>query len=331
MPVVSCPACGAKVRAPEGMVGRTGKCPACHTPFRIPSNSEVSIVRSNFDAPVAAQELAVSASAPAVPVHNPERPLSTKPGVPARTPVTQVSSIAAPTRAAPANQGQAAPVGISSRPPGPAPRYRSPSSPTEPIVVPVSPPVATRAPAAQSETKACPYCGEQILNVAKKCKHCGEMLDETLRTERDRRLDLPLDAALNLPVPVRPAVISLPQTQDAIQPPQLYYDQQPPDFQQQQPYYHHQQQPHYQQPQQGVVVQNVIHNTVVHRGPKKSAALAFLLAFLFGPLGMLYSTVPGALVLFLVNVILVIPTLGLILLITWPIGCIWAAVAASSQ
>ena len=28
------------------------------------------------------------------------------------------------------------------------------------------------------ETKNCPYCGEEILAIAKKCKHCGEWLDQ---------------------------------------------------------------------------------------------------------------------------------------------------------
>ena len=29
------------------------------------------------------------------------------------------------------------------------------------------------------ETKKCPYCGKEILAVAKKCKHCGEWLDKS--------------------------------------------------------------------------------------------------------------------------------------------------------
>lgn len=29
------------------------------------------------------------------------------------------------------------------------------------------------------KTKECPFCGEEILAIAKKCKHCGEMLDKT--------------------------------------------------------------------------------------------------------------------------------------------------------
>jgi hypothetical protein len=42
------------------------------------------------------------------------------------------------------------------------------------------PPLMPPAPAFEpvsSATKACPYCGEEILVVAKKCKHCGEFLD----------------------------------------------------------------------------------------------------------------------------------------------------------
>lgn len=30
----------------------------------------------------------------------------------------------------------------------------------------------------------CPFCGEEILSVAKKCKHCGEWLDDAERTSQ---------------------------------------------------------------------------------------------------------------------------------------------------
>lgn len=71
----------------------------------------------------------------------------------------------------------------------------------------------------------------------------------------------------------------------------------------------------------------VVHNQVVMGRPAKSPLVAFLLAFFFGPFGMFYSTVLGAIVMLVIDMILVIPTAGLIFLITGPIGCVWAALA----
>jgi Protein of unknown function (DUF2510) len=71
--------------------------------------------------------------------------------------------------------------------------------------------------------------------------------------------------------------------------------------------------------------------TVIQVGQAKSVALAVVLALLFGPLGMLYGTIPGAIVMFFVNLFVAIPTLGLGLFLTIPIGAIWAGVAASSH
>jgi hypothetical protein len=64
--------------------------------------------------------------------------------------------------------------------------------------------------------------------------------------------------------------------------------------------------------------------------PQKSVGVAILLTVLFGPLGMLYSTVPGALVMLLVSVVLVMATAGISIFITWPICIIWGAIAAQS-
>jgi hypothetical protein len=36
----------------------------------------------------------------------------------------------------------------------------------------------------RAKTKACPYCGESILAVARKCKHCGSMLDGSEDTQK---------------------------------------------------------------------------------------------------------------------------------------------------
>jgi hypothetical protein len=71
--------------------------------------------------------------------------------------------------------------------------------------------------------------------------------------------------------------------------------------------------------------------TVIQVAAQKSVAGAVVLAFFFGPLGMLYVTVSGALIMFVISFFVAFATLGLGLLITLPICAIWAGIAASSH
>jgi len=68
---------------------------------------------------------------------------------------------------------------------------------------------------------------------------------------------------------------------------------------------------------------------VIVRMPK-NVGLSVVLSLLFGPLGMLYSTVGGAIVMMIVTPIVAIPTLGVGLFITQPICAIWAASATNT-
>lgn len=77
-----------------------------------------------------------------------------------------------------------------------------------------------------------------------------------------------------------------------------------------------------------MVTENEKVNIVVTRSPKSMGA-AIALALFFGPLGMFYSTILGAIVMIFVNVVVGLLTFGLGLLITVPIGAIWAGIAAS--
>jgi hypothetical protein len=71
--------------------------------------------------------------------------------------------------------------------------------------------------------------------------------------------------------------------------------------------------------------------TVIQVGGQKSVVGAVLLAFFFGPLGMLYATVPGALIMFVISFPILFLTLGLGLILTLPACAIWAGIAASSH
>lgn len=63
----------------------------------------------------------------------------------------------------------------------------------------------------------------------------------------------------------------------------------------------------------------------------KSVGISLLLTFLFGPLGMLYSTVSGGLIMLAVSVLLAIFTFGFSVFITQPICMVWGAIAADNE
>lgn len=71
--------------------------------------------------------------------------------------------------------------------------------------------------------------------------------------------------------------------------------------------------------------------------PAKSIVLSIVLAFLFGPLGMLYATIVGGLVMlsvYLMLVLITFVTFGIgwfLFLLAWPTCVLWAALAAHNH
>ena len=63
----------------------------------------------------------------------------------------------------------------------------------------------------------------------------------------------------------------------------------------------------------------------------KSVGIAIILTVLFGPLGMFYSTIIGAIIMMIISVIAAIVTVGFGLILTWPVCIIWGALAAKAH
>lgn len=58
---------------------------------------------------------------------------------------------------------------------------------------------------------ACPFCGEEILLVAKKCKHCQELLDPLLRAAQKAQLPMQVNVGIQqVPPPALPALTRSP-------------------------------------------------------------------------------------------------------------------------
>jgi hypothetical protein len=73
------------------------------------------------------------------------------------------------------------------------------------------------------------------------------------------------------------------------------------------------------------------HTPGVRPPPTKSMGRAFVLTSLFGPLGLLYATLEGALVMLAAGFALALFTLAYSILIVWPVSIIWACRAVRAH
>ena len=62
----------------------------------------------------------------------------------------------------------------------------------------------------------------------------------------------------------------------------------------------------------------------------KSLGLAILLAAIFGPFGLFYATVPGAMLMLVAAIALAMFTFGIGVFLVWPLCIVWAAMAVTS-
>lgn len=65
--------------------------------------------------------------------------------------------------------------------------------------------------------------------------------------------------------------------------------------------------------------------------PRKSLLLSLILTIFFGPLGMLYTTVIGALIMLALSGVVGFLTMGYGLIVTYLISIIWGVLAAGSH
>ena len=63
--------------------------------------------------------------------------------------------------------------------------------------------------------------------------------------------------------------------------------------------------------------------------PTKSVSISIILTVLFGPLGMFYSTIMGAIAICIISLFVIAFTFRFGFLIIWPICIIWGVVATN--
>ena len=208
MPIaVACKACSAKFKAPDAAAGRRARCPKCGEPILIPAVTAPAKAAGNSDqvraksaaAPVAAPLPAVVASAavvraspePAAQQSNTDRAERSFSAI-ALTAFSVASPVVRRTLSAVVRKSPSKSK-AKIKPPLDDDFLSGPNDPrsTLPAVRETLPDTLTQP----GQQASCPFCGESILAVAKKCKHCGETLDVALRANEETRRQVELLAS----------------------------------------------------------------------------------------------------------------------------------------
>ena len=71
-------------------------------------------------------------------------------------------------------------------------------------------------------------------------------------------------------------------------------------------------------------------NQVVVVKTQKSMGVTIILTIFFGPLGMFYSTITGAITMLIISLLVGLFTLGIGLIFVWPVCIIWAAISTNA-
>lgn len=197
----TCSQCNKPLFAQEQYAGRVVACPACQTRNTIPQapppqppqplmglEGETTFVPGKVQTPTAVSPL-VEGDPQLLDMEKPPVEELVMAGAPVTAPTPAASNVAPPPFVTPESSAPVSTPPVS-LPPAESPLPAAPAAPSAPAATAPSQPAI----APEDATRRCPVCAETIKVLAKKCRFCGAVFDESLRAddEHDRKNNVSL-------------------------------------------------------------------------------------------------------------------------------------------